>query len=99
MGLCSPPLSVTVPAGTVQVVPTVGGDMVQPRVTDPLNPLIGARVSVKRATFPGETVCEAGETEIEKSVPVPLRLTVCVVLQVAQTPLLSGTGTDFSISV
>ena len=64
-------------------------EMLHPRVTEPLNPLSGVRVSVKRATLPGETVCDAGEMEIEKSVPVPLRLTVCVVLQVAQTPLLS----------
>ena len=41
-----------------------------------MNPLSGVRVSVKRATLPGETVCDAGEKEIEKSVPVPLRLTV-----------------------
>ena len=89
MCFCAPPLIVTVPAGTVQVVCGFVGATLQARVTDPLNPLIGVRVSVKRATFPGETVCDAGETEIEKSVPVPLRLTVCVVLQVAQTPLLS----------
>ena len=51
---------------------------VQLNETGWLNPLIGARLKGYVADFPAGTEAEREEAESEKSVPVPERLTVCV---------------------
>ena len=58
----------------VQVTVGTGGQL---SATVPVNPLTGATVSLKVVESVERTVRDAGEAEIEKSVPVPESVTDC----------------------
>jgi hypothetical protein len=70
------PLRVT-ELGVVQVDPTSPVNvLLQLIVTTPVNPLVGVTVMVNVALFPGGIVNAVGETEIEKSFTVSVK--VCI---------------------
>jgi len=56
-----------------------GSVLLHVRETVPVNPLTGLTVTVYDALFPPETVCEAGETEREKSLTVSVKFWVASV--------------------
>ena len=68
------PVRATEDGSTAQV--ASAGAPVQPRVTLWLKPPSGLTATLRLADWPAFTVLDEGETEREKSIPVPDRLTV-----------------------
>jgi hypothetical protein len=64
-----------------------GGPPEQVKLTDPVKPPIGVRVTVYTALCPDETVCDAGEAAIEKSPTLTCTAAVVELARKFESPL------------